>query len=465
METSLNLSGQQYQDLLAHLFPGDGLEAAALLLCARRSGSETEGLIAKHLIPIPYDGCTLRTADRVSWLTQDFLLPLVEKIERERLGLVVLHSHPTGFPAFSAIDNESDRKLFRSAYGWFDENGCHASAIMLPDGRMFGRVVSESGDFFPLSAIRVAGDEIRVWPSGLGTSAIPQFAERVAQTFGKGTVRLLQSLKAAVIGCSGTGSLVIEHLVGNCVGELVLVDPDTVEERNLNRIPQATIEDARANQLKTEVLRRRISEIGLGTKVRTFATEISDEAAFRAAASCDVVFGCMDAVEGRHIVSLLASAYLIPYFDLGVHIQPAGDGGITHALAAANYVQPGGASLLSREVYTSEQLTSAAYRRTDPGYHQEQAARGYLGTVDDDQPAVITLNAGAAFLAVSDFLARLHGFRLDPNAGFARQRFSLTQGYYAAESDGGSCPYFSRWVGAGDAVLEYLSQQKVEQYA
>ena len=465
MDTTLNLSGRQHQDLLAHLFPGDGLEAAALLLCTRRSGNESRGLIAQQLILIPHDGCTTRTENRLAWPTQEYLLPLVEEIERERLGLVVIHSHPTGFPAFSPLDNQSDRQLFRSVYGWFDENGCHASAIMLPNGQMFGRVVAAEGGFSPLSAIRVAGDDIRVWPSGTSTSAIPEFAERVAQTLGKGTLRLLRSMTAAVVGCSGTGSLVVEHLTGNCIGGLVLVDPETVEEKNLNRIPQATIKDARAKRPKVEILRRRISEIGLGTEVQTFATEISDEAAFRAVAACDVVFGCMDAVEGRHVLNLLASAYLMPYFDLGVHIQPASDGGISHALAAAHYVQPGGSSLLSREVYTSNQLTSAGYRRTDPQYYKGRVADGDLGAVGEDQPAVITLNSGAAFLAVSDFLARLHRFRLDPNAEFAQQRFSLTQSFYDARPDGASCPYFARWVGAGDAALEYLRHHAVEKSA
>ena len=49
-------------------------------------------------------------------------------------------------------------------------------------------------------------------------------------------------MSIAVVGCSGTGSPVIEQLARLGVGRLVLVDPDRVEEKNLNRIVNATRE-------------------------------------------------------------------------------------------------------------------------------------------------------------------------------------------------------------------------------
>ena len=38
MRYALRLTSHQHAQLLAHLFPGDGLEAAALVLCGRRDG-------------------------------------------------------------------------------------------------------------------------------------------------------------------------------------------------------------------------------------------------------------------------------------------------------------------------------------------------------------------------------------------------------------------------------------------
>ena len=51
----------------------------------------------------------------------------------------------------------------------------------------------------------------------------------------------------AALGCSGTGSIVVEQLARNCIGELVLVDSDHVEHKNLNRIVNSTADDAGAS--------------------------------------------------------------------------------------------------------------------------------------------------------------------------------------------------------------------------
>ena len=63
------------------------------------------------------------------------------------------------------------------------------------------------------------------------------FTLRHAQAFGTGTTALLRNLSVAIVGCSGTGSIVAEQLARLGAGRLVLVDPDRVEEKNLNRIP------------------------------------------------------------------------------------------------------------------------------------------------------------------------------------------------------------------------------------
>jgi len=48
----------------------------------------------------------------------------------------------------------------------------------------------------------------------------------------------------------------------------------------------------------------------------------------RALSTCDVLFGCMDSVDGRHVLNKLASAYVIPLIDLGVTLDADGAGGI-----------------------------------------------------------------------------------------------------------------------------------------
>ena len=458
MKATLSMTGEQHQVLLSGLFPGDGRESAALLLCSRREGPEDHGLIVRTIDLIPNQGCIERTRVRVIWPTREYLLPLVEEIEREGLGIVCVHSHPTGFPRFSDVDDESDRTLFPSIYGWFDNNGCHGAAVMLPGGKMFGRIVSAEGNFTPMDSVRVAGDQIQLWRPAAQDQ--PKFGERLAQAFGSGTLVLLRSMRVGIVGCSGTGSVVFDQLLRSGVGEFVLVDPDTVEPRNLNRIVNSQQADASAGVPKVLMLKQRATEIGLGTRVTAVAESILDPDAVREIAACDIVFGCVDSAEGRHVLNMVTAAYLIPYFDVGVHLEADGKGGVSHAVAAAHYLLPG-ESLLSRGVYSSEQLTAETYRRTDPDYYTRNARDGYLRVAGESQPAVISLNSQAATMAVNDLLARLHGFRLDDNAEFACQTFYLTAGYYAHSAAGHPCPVFSRWNAVGDLVLDSLQQQSM----
>ena len=320
---TLSLTQRQHTRLKAHLFPPDGCEAVAIALCGRHRGAERQRLLVHRLAPVPYEACSVRTRNRVTWPT-DMLPPLLEDARRGGLAVLKIHGHRHPSP-FSAIDDHADRGLFPSVHTW-TEDGPHASAIMFRDGRMIGRLVDEAGRFHSLTSINVVGDDLSFWRAGGNTAVVPEFGRRVAQTFGSGTFDRLRNLRVGVVGCSGTGSPLIEQLARNCVGTLVLVDPDRVEEKNLNRILNATMDDVRQNRLKVDVAARAIAEMGLGTIVETYPQNLFNADTVRAVAGCDVVFGCMDSIDGRHLLNKLATFYLIPYFDLGVKLEADGKG-------------------------------------------------------------------------------------------------------------------------------------------
>ena len=463
LTTTLSLTQRQHTDLLTHLFPADGCEAVAIALCGRRRSADRHRLVVHRLATVPYEACSDRQPDRVTWPT-DVLPPLLEEAERQGLALLKVHGHRYTSP-FSAVDDSADRALFPSVHAWTD-GGPHASAIMFPDGRMIGRLVDERGGFRPLSSINVVGDDLSFWPSRFRAASVPEFGRRIAQTFGAGTYERLRRLRIGVVGCSGTGSPLIEQLARNCVGTLVLVDPDRVEEKNLNRILNATMEDARQNRLKVDVAARVIAAMGLGTVAETHPRTLFDPDIVRAVATCDVVFGCMDSIDGRHLLNKLATFYLIPYFDLGVKLEADGKGGVDQVCGTVHYLQPGGSSLLSRHVYTMEQVRAAGLYRTDPAAYRAQLDDGYIRGVQEDRPAVVQLNTLVASLAVNEFLARLHPYRLDPNGDYAVHRISVSHGIYEHEADGDPCPALARHVGRGDvAPLLDWAELSVQQEA
>src|SRR5262245_24093108 len=107
MNTALRMSGLHYRALREHLFPLDGNEAVAVLLCGRRIGRESHVLSVHRLILIPYDACSKRTPLRVSWPTS-LLNPHLEIAIRRDLAVVKVHSHRGDYHFFSEVDDQSD---------------------------------------------------------------------------------------------------------------------------------------------------------------------------------------------------------------------------------------------------------------------------------------------------------------------------------------------------------------------
>jgi len=448
MKVSLTMTEAQRRALAAHLFPTDGCEAVAFAICGRASSPQRHRLLVRRIEPVAYDTCSVRTHDRVTWPTS-VLVPWIEEAAKFGGALIKVHGH-RGYRQFSSIDDQSDSTLFPSLYNWTQSVAPLASAIMMDDGEVFGRVVNEAGAFAPLDSVNVIGDDLSFYPSRTPGESVPEFGRRIAQMFGKGTFDQLRHLRIAVIGASGTGSVVIEQLARNAVGSLVLVDPDHVEEKNLNRIVNATMDDAMTCRPKVDVAARSIKAMALGTNVELYAKSLFDPEVVRAVASCDIVFGCMDTIDGRYLLNKLATFYLIPYFDLGVKIEADGVGGVQQVVGSVHYLKPDGASLISRNVITMEQVRSAGLKRTDATRYRKEIEEGYIRGVPEDRPAVIQLNSLIASLAINELLARLHPYRLDPNATFSVTRVSLSHGIWDAEEEGAPCRILARHAGRGD---------------
>lgn len=447
MKYHLRLTGTQHVGLRSHLFPGDGQEAVAVALCGRRAGDEVHVLTVRELTLIQHTDCR-RTATSVTW-DPTCLAPLLNRAAREGGAIVKFHSHPCELPEFSQADDRSDALLFDSVFGWTGGTGPHGSAIMLPDGSMFGRVVRPNGTVATVERIMVAGDDILIWDSSCSAET-PTFASSHAQLFGEGTAARLARLRIGVVGCSGTGSFVIEQLARLGVGCLVLVDPDHVEERNLNRIVGATRADANAKLLKVDVMARSIDAMDLGAHTVRLPHRVQDQRALTALAECDVLFGCVDSVSARNILNRLARHYVIPYFDVGVKLEAAPNGEVGQVAGAVHYLRPDGDGLRERGVFTPEDVAAEDLRHSQPDQYRELRERNYIVGVQERRPAVVSVNGFFSSLAVNELLARLHPFRSASNASSGTSRISLTNSFWVTETGGGINTHDKRTVGLGD---------------
>lgn len=453
---TLTLTEDQQVELRQHLFPGDGFEAVAFLACGRAAGTDRHRLVVRYLHLIPHAACE-RSRDRITW-NAETIVPLIEQAEIDGLSLVKVHSHPQGFPTFSEMDDASDAELLPTIRSWVEADVPHGSAIMLPDGKVFGRYLWRGDAMMPFDHVNIAGPDLRFWWHDDGAASDdPAFAASQDQAFGEGTTRRMKKLKFGVIGASGTGSPTIEQLVRLGAGHVVNVDDDHVEDRNLNRITFATAQHAENNVLKVYAAEEDIHRKGLGTNVTSIGKNVSAPEALRELSTCDIIFGCVDSQYGRLIMSLLSSYYLLPYFDLGILLDAEQEGSergrIKDILGTVHYMVPGRSSLLSRGVISLADVAAERLHERDPDAAKQQVEDKYIKGMQVRRPAVISVNMFASALAVNDLLARLHPYRKRPNSEVASIEFSLGEMRLTADEELDDCLVTRRTVGFGDTKV------------
>ena len=115
---------------------------------------------------------------------------------------------------------------------------------------------------------------------------------------GQEAMEKLENSHVAVFGVGGVGSYTVEALARCGVGEITLVDNDTVSLTNLNR--QLIALHSTVGRLKTDVAKERLLDINPNIKVNSLATfftpETSDSIDFSV---FDYVVDAIDTVSGK----------------------------------------------------------------------------------------------------------------------------------------------------------------------
>lgn len=427
--TTLSLTQTAHAQLLAHLFPGDGKEAAAVLVCTRVPEPRVR-LLVKDLVLVPHHACRRRTENSLTW-PGEFIEAAVDLAEAAGLSIILLHSHPTGYPDFSLVDDESDRGVIPCLQEAIAAD--HGSAVMLPDGRILARMYGPNGDVTPVDLVSVAGQDLHFW----WRDSIPYPALR-PMAFTPDMSRELGRLTACVIGVSGTGSVTAEQVCRLGFGRVIGVDHDHVEEKNLNRILNTTLADAKGAKAKVHVFADRINQLRPAPFFTAIDADVMTRRAVLAASQADVIFCCVDKLRARMIADRLATTFLLPLIDVGVAIptRMTPDGlAIAEVTGRVDYVYPGGSSLADRGVYTSASLHAEALAEADPAAHADQVKAGYIDGMPEHAPSVITLNMRASSECVMEFIARAYPFRQQSNCNFARTRFMLAEAFEEHEAE------------------------------
>lgn len=418
---TLSLPEAVHAQLHDHLFPGDGKESAAVLVCTKVPGNRRR-MLARNIILVPHDECGSRDEAYLTW-PSSYIEKAIDIAESEQLSIVLVHSHPNGYPDFSHVDDRSDREIIPSIFEACGQ--LHGTAVMLPSGVMFGRVYTRDLVVAPMELISVVGADLHYWwaQDQLRPASRPM-------AFTSAMTIELSRLSVCVIGVSGTGSIVAEQLCRLGFGNVVLIDHDKVEPKNLNRILNTTKADADNNRPKVEVFAERVNAFREEPYAVPVDANVLSRKAVLAASQADVLFSCVDTHRGRSVADRIAANFLLPLFDVGVAIPTRdfmGAKAIAEATGRIDYVYPGGSTLSDRGVYTAASLQAEALAESDPSAHTEQVNRGYIEGVPEQAPAVISLNMRAASACVIEFIARAYPFRHESNSHYARTRFMLAE--------------------------------------
>ena len=134
---------------------------------------------------------------------------------------------------------------------------------------------------------------------------------RTELLFGKQAMERLEKARVAVFGVGGVGGHVVEALARSGVGNLDLIDNDTVSLTNINR--QIYALHSTIGQYKVDVAKERIQDINPSAVVRVYRTFFLPETATQFDFSqYDYVVDAIDTVSGKIQLVLQAKDAGVP---------------------------------------------------------------------------------------------------------------------------------------------------------
>ena len=125
--------------------------------------------------------------------------------------------------------------------------------------------------------------------------------ERLETLIGKENLELLKQKKILIVGLGGVGGYVTESLARSGIGNLVLVDYDTVDITNLNR--QIIALHSTIGKKKIDLFSERIKDINSECKVVTYDLFLNKENYLDVLDNkYDFIIDCCDSIEAKKIL-------------------------------------------------------------------------------------------------------------------------------------------------------------------
>jgi hypothetical protein len=379
--------------------------------------ADSDRYVAVDVIPSEEFWITGSSGAHVAFELKHFR-ELFRRCEEESLVFGFVHNHPGGPAEFSSLDEENEVTLVTAIK---NRNGpeIHLVALLWSQGVWKARVRAGASPQLSTTArhVLVVDRPMKVHLSQTGPSE-DDFFSRQAAAFGQPFVAQLQSLRVAVVGAGGTGSPTITLLARAGVSEIVLIDGDTLERSNLNRVRGAGAPHVGRN--KAAILKEYVEGLELPVRVAAFESFIdTSPEAIDALSTCDIVYGCTDDQIGREILNTGLYVYAQIYIDVGLGGQVSEDPGgrpyLRYHFGRVSTILPEtGECLFCQDVLKDVWIRHQYALRQDPELTAANARERYLEQGGEQAPGVGPFTSAVADYGVATLFDLVKPFRKFP---------------------------------------------------
>lgn len=345
---SVAMTARVHRDLQTHLLRPDGQEDICLATYRPSTGATRRTAVLREMIaPLPGE----REVHGNASITGDYVLRAAAIAQERDEGLVLCHSHPgsSHWQNMSGPDRDAESSYANLAR--------EITSLPLVGMTLAGRDLSWSArhwdhgfgtEVAPTFAenVRVVGDQLRVsWNDSVVPPPSPQVTQRRSiGCWGPRTHEGLARRTVLIVGNGSVGLDIALRLATTGVTTIGLMDFDTVEVGNLDRLVGVTATDAWLRRAKVHVARRLVLENATAHDVQVSGWELSicESDGLRRALDFDLIICCVDRPWPRAVLNAIAYTDLIPVIDGGIAVDVFADGeGMRNATWRSHVIRPG----------------------------------------------------------------------------------------------------------------------------
>lgn len=128
------------------------------------------------------------------------------------------------------------------------------------------------------------------------------YFQRTQLLLGKAGMDILQQSQITVVGVGGVGSYAAEALCRCGVGKITIIDPDRIENSNINR--QIPALSSTIGRYKTEVMAQRLQQINPSLQIKQYPSSYNSEnASIIGGETCNFVIDAIDSLKDKiHLI-------------------------------------------------------------------------------------------------------------------------------------------------------------------